>query len=651
MIQRMKRQSYHKASGRPIAWPIMAITMIVAWGVSHSATHAETLALPEISLPEYVPVSETLLQDRAAKLSIALDRLEDRLRSSADFEGWRSHFAIEDLRILLALPESVRPQQLATILPRYFGSQSRYDWPEVLTVRSRLIALVTALETVSIPDLEGEYHERTDQLQRLVKQHAANPASTTAIEIARQIHWLRSAGQGKELVSELRSAWAKPNFIGQIDVQTLMPKELDELVTDKSPVVDNILGTAIRGSAETQGKVSLRLVPSDDVGLFEIVLQGTTVAKTTGENGPAKIQSTSQSKFTAVTRVQITPEGLIANRPEAKATTRSNLNDLQVPRRMLPGFGEGRSRVIESFARRRAEELQPQADSIAARHSEARYEKSMAEFVAQALEKTNQPFREKFRGPLLRIGALYESIRFSTTSDAVQMQVLYADRTELGADTSPPEFRGRHALSFQLHESLIRNAGHMLLRGATLTDRELAKSIKVAFGEIPREAREYRLGDHLEPWSITLAPEHPLIVDFAEDGSTIGVRVRRITIGETTTSVNLLVLAKYRLEPTSQGPRLARVGSVQVVSDPAQTERPSTEVLDFVSRKANAFFMTEAYFDGLVPPAGGPFDKYAQLSFKELIVKDGWLAIGFGRTVPSADEKTVNKPQRTRPVR
>jgi hypothetical protein len=341
----------------------------------------------------------------------------------------------------------------------------------------------------------------------------------------------------------------------------------------------------------------------------------------------------------------MTPEGLVSDPPEATAMTRSNTHDLQVPRQYFPGLGDGRMHFMERFARKKAEELKPQADAIAARRSEFRYEKAMADYVNEALEKTNRPYREKLRGPLLRVGALYESLTFSTTTSVVQARMLYADGSELGADTAPPQFDKPHALTFKLHESLLRNAGHMLLRGTTLKDRTLTKFIKGAMGEVPRDAREFRLGAHLEPWSITLADEHPLVADFASEGSTIGARIKRVTIADRKWPVELLVAAKYRIEPTPHGPCLKRIGGVQVVSNPTATVQPPTEIMEFLSLKASNFFLTEIWFDGLVPPAGGPFDKYAQLTFGELIVDNGWLALAFDQTRSKSGDKTAKSPQ------
>jgi hypothetical protein len=119
--------------------------------------------------------------------------------------------------------------------------------------------------------------------------------------------------------------------------------------------------------------------------------------------------------------------------------------------------------------------------------------------------------------------------------------------------------------------------------------------------------------------------------------------LKRVTIDGKATPVELLVLAKYRIAPTAHGPRLTRLGSVQVVSDPGRGVEANAEIVDFVQRKASGFFIPEIWFDGLVPPAGGPFDKYAQLGFGELIVEDGWLALGFDQMRPLGEKTAKGK--------
>ena len=123
-----------------------------------------------------------------------------------------------------------------------------------------------------------------------------------------------------------------------------------------------------------------------------------------------------------------------------------------------------------------------------------------------------------------------------------------------------------------------------------------------------------------------------------------------MTIEDRAVPVELLVVAKYHIQGTPHGPSLKRSGSVQVVSNARSTSQELQDTIEFGERKANGFFIPEIWFDGLVPPAGGPFDKYAQLSFKELIVSDGWLAMGFDLDRPSGD-KTAKSPKAKRSVR
>jgi hypothetical protein len=443
---------------------------------------------------------------------------------------------------------------------------------------------------------------------------------------------------------EPRPERASPNVLIEVRIDTLVPKEMDELVTDESPVVDQILGTDIRGQAKTQGRVAMRLVPNNDVAMFELILRGTTVARTYGVNGPAQMRTTSHSDFTTSTRVSIDDRGLRHEPPQASAVTRSNLQDLEVQRRMFAGFGDGRSKLIERIARNKAEELQPQADEIAARHAEERYEQSMGEYVQKFLDRTNQPFTEKVRYPLIKNHALWEYAKFSSDTRFVRIRMLYADGQEPGAESPPPSFYRSHSFAFRLHESLFVNAGHMLLSGATLTDRRLASLMKVGLGEIPREAREYRLGAHMESWSVKLADEHPLMFQIHGGIATIGVRIREVTIAGHTTPASLIAVARYRLEGTPRGPRFVRLSKVAVAQDYAEADRPADDMFAFIERKANGFFVPEICFDGLVPPAGGAFDKYSQLRFTEMIVDQGWLALGFDRIRPVASDKVTLKP-------
>lgn len=441
----------------------------------------------------------------------------------------------------------------------------------------------------------------------------ADPASTAAPAVARSA---RAAWWAQEFE-------AQPNFCVEIGAELLMPPALEKPVSSSASIVDTILGTAIRGQAQTTGQVAMRLIPSDHTALFEFLARGQTSAQSQGVSGPVTVSSTSDARFAVLSRVSLDERHITFSPPKAAVNSRSQLHDVQVQTPILPG-------LLQSLAWRRAQRLQPQADAIAASRAKVRYEQAMNETLSGAIGRANQAYQENVREPLSSRAALWERARFTSTDDALQIQVLYGREHEPRAESPAPAMSRRHGALLELHESLPQNLAQRLLRGATVTDGQLAWLMKIALGEIPREAREFRLGEHLAPWSITLADDVPVEMHFRQGQVKIGVRIARLTIGERSQPMPAFIEATYLVRYSPSGPQLLRERAVQVEVDPYQPD-PGVEELEFLSRKADSFFIPEIWFDGLVPPAGGPFDHFAQLSLAELQVTDGWFALGFSR--------------------
>ncbi len=249
--------------------------------------------------------------------------------------------------------------------------------------------------------------------------HGEKASSDSALALARELAAARGGTTGCR--GQWREPWTRPNFLLQASADILIPEEIHEPITDDSPVVDNILGTAIRGKAHTDARVAMRLVTNDEAAQFELVLRGKTKVNSRGVNGPATLFSTSEGDFQAVTHVRFGDKGLTFDPPRATATSHSTVRDLRVPRRGLIARGDERNHLVEGIARRKAEKLRPQADAIAVRHAEARYEKSMAEYVATFLERTNGPYRAHVLEPLAALNASWEYARFSSTDKFLRL--------------------------------------------------------------------------------------------------------------------------------------------------------------------------------------------------------------------------------------
>ena len=86
--------------------------------------------------------------------------------------------------------------------------------------------------------------------------HGEKASSDSALALARELAAAREAGL-QAAAASAREPWTRPNFLLQASADILIPEEIHEPITDDSPVVDNILGTAIRGKAHTDARVAM----------------------------------------------------------------------------------------------------------------------------------------------------------------------------------------------------------------------------------------------------------------------------------------------------------------------------------------------------------------------------------------------------------
>ena len=134
-------------------------------------------------------------------------------------------------------------------------------------------------------------------------------------------------------------------------------------VDRKKPVRNYILGTTLVGESRTTGKTRLVLHPDDQRALGEVEFVGEVHARTTGRNGPARLQYLSDSTFHARKKLVIGESGLVASPATARAPSRLTLTGIQTT---LPGL---RGRIAPRIATRREANSRSQANAMVSDHT------------------------------------------------------------------------------------------------------------------------------------------------------------------------------------------------------------------------------------------------------------------------------------------
>ncbi|HUE74205.1 MAG TPA: hypothetical protein VMP01_25215 [Pirellulaceae bacterium] len=173
---------------------------------------------------------------------------------------------------------------------------------------------------------------------------------------------------------------------------SLVHRDIDE----QSPVQEVILGTPVAGQARTLAQPRVNLIPHSSQAALEVVMEGTTVSRTTGRNGPAIIHSRSTTQFRAVKQVHFSPQkGFYALPATIELNTQLVTESIGSTRGGLLG------RLVRRRASREVQEKRPQTLAIVQGKAARRIAAVLDEQVNEGLARLNR--RKEVRGILLAL--------------------------------------------------------------------------------------------------------------------------------------------------------------------------------------------------------------------------------------------------------
>ncbi len=527
-------------------------------------------------------------------------------------EGWKEHLQWSQMQAELDESKTPDIRVLNSIIEIYQQDKAGLELPQFLAVQRRLRTLINRVQASSDPALADAYAANLETLAGLLEKDPQVRTTEDALVIGRTLGWLESAEQCPALIAAVRRHCAQPNLYVEVS-GALIAKGINREVDDTTNVVDNILGTSIRGTAHTQGNVTVDLVPDPNRAAINIRLIGRIHSDTVGQNGPATLYTTGLTSVDAHKTLLIDAEGVHGQRAVAKCRTNTRIDDISV------------GRLAENTAWSRASAQKPDAERVAARHAEQRVVRRIDSQASELVTKATDGFQNKFRSPLLRRGAYPELLQFSTTADQLLVKMAHASRFQVAAATPPPAIEQGRDLAVRVHQSLVGNISEAMIGGQTLTDERLAELVERLAHEVPEELQ---IAPDKEPWTITFSPSQPIATEFGDGRIKVTVTGTHFTRGEQEIREPMEIVVEYTIEKTSTGARLVRQGDVsaEYIRDGRQSV---TQVAfkTFVRKKFDALFKDEIVTEGLTLP--GRWEKAGKLQLEQLSISDGWVALAW----------------------
>jgi hypothetical protein len=152
-------------------------------------------------------------------------------------------------------------------------------------------------------------------------------------------------------------------------------------------VSDTMLGTKIKGISKTSAKCALEPCEVGAMSSLRLVVTGTSVTDTEGRNGPAIIESTTTTEFTATAPLHFSPEdGFTAGEVKVDADSKTKTNKVRSSQGGIAGS------FVKKFAEKKIKESLPEAQKLSRELAIKRISSEVAAELKTRLEKVNATY-------------------------------------------------------------------------------------------------------------------------------------------------------------------------------------------------------------------------------------------------------------------
>ncbi len=278
-------------------------------GAAEQAAAQEGAAQPKPNVaaePAPRPDREPYRAIEAAELEQARQTLRERLRSftqrlAADPEavrdGWK-RFVQTDLIESALGAAAYNKATDDKIRLRLFSDKAGMEFTPVLALRRAYEEFAELQRAMSAEDSAELVGRLQDEARTRLELFESGQGPYEASEVGSRLARLRRLKQAPKLVESLDGRYNRENLFARAS-RRLVAVGVEQDVNEASAVTESILGVSVFGNARLKGRVSLGLVPSEDRGRFELLLNGQALSSSTGYRGKVTLYSTSATAVMA----------------------------------------------------------------------------------------------------------------------------------------------------------------------------------------------------------------------------------------------------------------------------------------------------------------------------------------------------------------
>jgi hypothetical protein len=614
----------------------IATSLVLVLAIRGSlALHADELALNRDALAaqeslaaaaDNPPDPGEAVADVHERLRGSLDQLQSYLRASGVkvSQSWDKLLDLPGLQAELGRSDP-DTALLGAVEQRLRQNHRGLELPPFLALRGALRDYRVAHEYASAERPQELYRERVAELRDCLSRVEFSFSELDHHRAGSVLGWLEPlSDEGDAAARQVRARYCRVNAVGYASGRAANLL-LERKVEERNFITDMIMGSYTRGPTYTTGDVTVGVLANPAKSTLEVRLLGLVNAPATvAQRRNVTVHSSSQTALRVHKQVHFDDAGLTFIPARAGAATNVQLNDIWAPRR-----------IVERIAWRQASRMLPSAEALASRRAEQEAGARMDQQADSMLGGVNSTYRDRIRGPLLRIDG-FPQARFRSTATHARIEISQWNESQLAAATPAPAFPDKYDLACGAHESMVNNLVEVLLGGVTTRDRGWAQAVELMTGAVPRPLWVH---ERSVPWTATFAKERPFLATFDKDRVGFRLRLTKVSIGDNEIEhpVEISVTLIPRISE-KDGPYLVREGDLQIEVAPGLDSVTESELRKFLDSKVGAVFPPELYFDGFAAPAGGTIGRLRAMRNEEFRSADGWLTLGY-----SIDEERLKE--------
>jgi hypothetical protein len=250
-----------------------------------------------------------------------------------------------------------------------------------------------------------------------------------------------------------RQANALPEFLVWVQVsQEFLAEYTTRDVEWQSAVSDNILGTTLVGSANTQGTTRIDLKSSSPGAAAELSFAGIVESRTTGYNGPIVSHNGARTRIEGRKPLRLDAEGLKTSPGKYFASTSSSTYDVAT---CLPRL---RGRIAMRIGWREAEARRPRVNEIASQHAIQQLDRAIDVRLTRAAATLHTLMDNISLLKHIFSDDSLPTLRFASTTKNLHIVLHRAGSRRTAPELKPPPVAGSPSIAARVHRSVIQRA-------------------------------------------------------------------------------------------------------------------------------------------------------------------------------------------------